>query len=315
MRRGFVTGCVAAQGKGAVPSQPAASRSREPEPRGIPLPRPWPGSPVRRSTAGRRRRRTSSGSTGTWNATMYQLRRAWSPCRIAQAIARWCGVDSTVRLLQPLGVPLGERPGDGASPVVARRGGRATRPGRPQRQRRPRPARPSGRPGARWAGRRGSSRAGRAPPPAGRPRRAAASTRDQACRSCGQPCSSTTTSSPTPLSLTSNTRPSRVNRSTPRTYPRRRLPRCGGSRRMGACRPSTSTTCGTSRQRRTPVFDALADVERYAAWWPQVRTAERIDDEAGRTDIRSFLPYTLAPRAAARDRGPQRRAPQGRGER
>ncbi|WP_195908090.1 SRPBCC family protein [Nostocoides sp. HKS02] len=41
------------------------------------------------------------------------------------------------------------------------------------------------------------------------------------------------------------------------------------------------------------VFDALADVERYAAWWPQVRTAERIDDESGRTAIRSFLPYTL----------------------
>ena len=29
---------------------------------------------------------------------MYQLRRAWSPWRMAQAIARWCGVDSTVRL-------------------------------------------------------------------------------------------------------------------------------------------------------------------------------------------------------------------------
>ena len=41
------------------------------------------------------------------------------------------------------------------------------------------------------------------------------------------------------------------------------------------------------------VFDALADVERYAAWWPQVRSAERIDDHSGRTDIRSFLPYTL----------------------
>jgi hypothetical protein len=41
------------------------------------------------------------------------------------------------------------------------------------------------------------------------------------------------------------------------------------------------------------VFDALADVERYAAWWPQVRSAERIDDESGRTHIRSFLPYTL----------------------
>jgi hypothetical protein len=41
------------------------------------------------------------------------------------------------------------------------------------------------------------------------------------------------------------------------------------------------------------VFDALADVERYAQWWPQVRSAERIDDQSGRTAIRSFLPYTL----------------------
>jgi Polyketide cyclase / dehydrase and lipid transport len=41
------------------------------------------------------------------------------------------------------------------------------------------------------------------------------------------------------------------------------------------------------------VFDALADVERYAAWWPQVRGAARIDDESGRTAVRSFLPYTL----------------------
>ena len=41
------------------------------------------------------------------------------------------------------------------------------------------------------------------------------------------------------------------------------------------------------------VFDALADVERYAGWWPQVRSAERIDDHSGRTAIRSFLPYTL----------------------
>jgi hypothetical protein len=41
------------------------------------------------------------------------------------------------------------------------------------------------------------------------------------------------------------------------------------------------------------VFDILADVDRYAAWWPQVRSAQRIDDQSGRTDIRSFLPYTL----------------------
>jgi hypothetical protein len=41
------------------------------------------------------------------------------------------------------------------------------------------------------------------------------------------------------------------------------------------------------------VYAALADVERYAAWWPQVRSAERIDEDSGRTAIRSFLPYTL----------------------
>ena len=41
------------------------------------------------------------------------------------------------------------------------------------------------------------------------------------------------------------------------------------------------------------VFAALADVERYPTWWPQVRTAERIDADSGRTAIRSFLPYTL----------------------
>jgi hypothetical protein len=41
------------------------------------------------------------------------------------------------------------------------------------------------------------------------------------------------------------------------------------------------------------VFDALADVERYAAWWPQVRTVERIDEHSARTAVRSFLPYTL----------------------
>lgn len=41
------------------------------------------------------------------------------------------------------------------------------------------------------------------------------------------------------------------------------------------------------------VYDVLADVEGYAGWWPQVRSAERIDEQSGRTWIRSFLPYTL----------------------
>jgi uncharacterized protein YndB with AHSA1/START domain len=41
------------------------------------------------------------------------------------------------------------------------------------------------------------------------------------------------------------------------------------------------------------VFGVLADVDRYAVWWPQVRTVQRIDEESGRTRIRSVLPYTL----------------------
>ncbi len=41
------------------------------------------------------------------------------------------------------------------------------------------------------------------------------------------------------------------------------------------------------------VFGALADVDRYAVWWPQVRRTERIDENSGHAAIRSFLPYTL----------------------
>jgi hypothetical protein len=41
------------------------------------------------------------------------------------------------------------------------------------------------------------------------------------------------------------------------------------------------------------VYGALADVDRYAVWWPQVRRTERIDDQSGRAWVRSFLPYTL----------------------
>lgn len=40
-------------------------------------------------------------------------------------------------------------------------------------------------------------------------------------------------------------------------------------------------------------WSALADVERYDRWWPQVRRVERIDDDSGRARIRSVLPYTL----------------------
>jgi uncharacterized protein YndB with AHSA1/START domain len=42
------------------------------------------------------------------------------------------------------------------------------------------------------------------------------------------------------------------------------------------------------------VYAALADLEQYAVWWPQVRTIERVDDDTARTTIRSVLPYTLS---------------------
>ena len=41
------------------------------------------------------------------------------------------------------------------------------------------------------------------------------------------------------------------------------------------------------------VYAVLADVERYAAWWPQVRGVTRVDDQSGRAAVRSTLPYTL----------------------
>ena len=44
---------------------------------------------------------------------------------------------------------------------------------------------------------------------------------------------------------------------------------------------------------RTDVYDALADVVAYPQWWPQVRTARRLDDTSGELRCRSLLPYEL----------------------
>jgi len=41
------------------------------------------------------------------------------------------------------------------------------------------------------------------------------------------------------------------------------------------------------------VYAALADIEGYQRWWPQVRGIQRLDADTGRVRIRSFLPYTL----------------------
>jgi hypothetical protein len=41
------------------------------------------------------------------------------------------------------------------------------------------------------------------------------------------------------------------------------------------------------------VYAALADVDGYQSWWPQVREIQHIDADTGRVRIRSLLPYTL----------------------
>ena len=47
------------------------------------------------------------------------------------------------------------------------------------------------------------------------------------------------------------------------------------------------------RAPREKVYAALADIEGYGRWWPQVREINRIDADSGRVRIRSLLPYTL----------------------
>jgi ribosome-associated toxin RatA of RatAB toxin-antitoxin module len=41
------------------------------------------------------------------------------------------------------------------------------------------------------------------------------------------------------------------------------------------------------------VFDVLADIEGYPAWWPEIREARRVDDDSVRVRARSLLPYNL----------------------
>jgi hypothetical protein len=47
------------------------------------------------------------------------------------------------------------------------------------------------------------------------------------------------------------------------------------------------------RAPRERVYEALADVEAYDRWWPQIRTIQRLDADRGRVRIRSLLPYSL----------------------
>ncbi|XVX20935.1 SRPBCC family protein [Actinomycetota bacterium] len=40
-------------------------------------------------------------------------------------------------------------------------------------------------------------------------------------------------------------------------------------------------------------YAVLADVDRYAEWWPQVRSVHRVDADAGWAHVRSLLPVGL----------------------
>ncbi|WP_236796877.1 SRPBCC family protein [Amycolatopsis sp. GM8] len=41
------------------------------------------------------------------------------------------------------------------------------------------------------------------------------------------------------------------------------------------------------------VFDAVADLENYPRWWPDVRSVRRIDEDTAELVCRSSLPYGL----------------------
>ncbi len=59
---------------------------------------------------------------------------------------------------------------------------------------------------------------------------------------------------------------------------------------MGEYRLQSSWHITASPQR---VYDALADVERYPTWWPQVLRGVQLHDGVGEITCRSLLPMTL----------------------
>ena len=65
---------------------------------------------------------------------------------------------------------------------------------------------------------------------------------------------------------------------------------------MWADRLSTAYRFDNEWHLRAPselVYAALADVERYERWWPQIREIHWIDADSGTVRVRSLLPYTL----------------------
>lgn len=41
------------------------------------------------------------------------------------------------------------------------------------------------------------------------------------------------------------------------------------------------------------MFDALVDLANYPAWWPDIRTVTRVDDDTAEVTCRALLPYAL----------------------
>lgn len=41
------------------------------------------------------------------------------------------------------------------------------------------------------------------------------------------------------------------------------------------------------------VFDALVDLANYPAWWPDIRSVTRVDDDTAEVRCRAVLPYAL----------------------
>ena len=41
------------------------------------------------------------------------------------------------------------------------------------------------------------------------------------------------------------------------------------------------------------VFDALVDLARYPAWWPDVRSVSQVDNDTAEVACRALLPYSL----------------------
>lgn len=41
------------------------------------------------------------------------------------------------------------------------------------------------------------------------------------------------------------------------------------------------------------VYDVLSDIANYPLWWPEVRSATKIDEESGVLRCRSYLPFDL----------------------